>query len=56
MHAAAVGDKNKDVTTLEWDRTGLMLATGSYDGVARIWNTAGKLSKTLKVSQFCNPT
>ena len=29
--------KNKDVTTLEWSSSGEVLATGSYDGVARVW-------------------
>lgn len=39
--------KSKDVTTLEWNRKGTMLATGSYDGQARIWSKEGQLQQTL---------
>jgi len=38
---------NKDVTSLDWNCDGNLLATGSYDGYARIWSTTGKLEKTL---------
>lgn len=38
---------NKDVTSLDWNSAGTLLATGSYDGFARIWSTGGKLEKTL---------
>ncbi|KAJ0756594.1 putative transcription factor WD40-like family [Helianthus annuus] len=31
-------DKSKDVTTLDWNSEGTLLATGSYDGQARIWS------------------
>ncbi|KAI7899633.1 WD40-repeat-containing domain protein [Cokeromyces recurvatus] len=34
---------NKDVTTLEWNPSGSLLATGSYDGQARIWTQKGQL-------------
>ena len=40
--------KNKDVTTLEWSSSGEVLATGSYDGVARVWTRSGELIQTLK--------
>jgi len=40
--------KNKDVTTLEWSSDGKLLATGSYDGVARVWSLNGLLVHTLK--------
>jgi WD40 repeat protein len=40
--------KNKDVTTLEWSPNGELLATGSYDGVARVWSRSGELMQTLK--------
>jgi transducin (beta)-like 1 len=40
--------KNKDVTTLEWSPSGELLATGSYDGVARVWSRNGELIQTLK--------
>jgi WD40 repeat protein len=39
--------KNKDVTTLEWSSDGKLLATGSYDGVARVWSRTGVLVHTL---------
>lgn len=38
---------NKDVTSLDWNCDGNLLATGSYDGYARIWNTEGRLVSTL---------
>jgi len=38
---------NKDVTSLDWNCHGNLLATGSYDGYARIWSTTGRLEKTL---------
>ncbi|KAG0178818.1 Transducin (beta)-like 1, Y-linked [Apophysomyces sp. BC1034] len=34
---------NKDVTTLDWNPQGTLLATGSYDGQARIWTQKGQL-------------
>jgi WD40 repeat protein len=40
--------KNKDVTTLEWSSDGKLLATGSYDGVARVWSRNGALLHTLR--------
>lgn len=30
-HSREVGDKNKDVTTLEWNREGTLLATGDFN-------------------------
>ncbi|XP_063698502.1 F-box-like/WD repeat-containing protein TBL1XR1 [Culicoides brevitarsis] len=38
---------NKDVTSLDWNFDGSLLATGSYDGYARIWTTDGSLASTL---------
>uniref|UniRef100_A0A1A9V0W9 WD repeat-containing protein 55 homolog n=1 Tax=Glossina austeni TaxID=7395 RepID=A0A1A9V0W9_GLOAU len=38
---------NKDVTSLDWNCDGTLLATGSYDGFARIWKTDGHLASTL---------
>ncbi len=32
---------------MDWNSGGSLLATGSYDGYARIWSTAGKLERTL---------
>ena len=39
---------HKDVTTLDWDPSGKLLATGTFDGQARIWNQEGSLVSTLK--------
>ncbi|KAK8936821.1 hypothetical protein KSP39_PZI012121 [Platanthera zijinensis] len=40
-------EKCKDVTTLDWNGEGTLLATGSYDGQARIWSKDGELKNTL---------
>ena len=40
--------EHKDVTTMDWSPNGEYLATGSYDGIARIWTKSGTLSMTLK--------
>ncbi|XP_052196112.1 WD40 repeat-containing protein HOS15 isoform X2 [Diospyros lotus] len=40
-------EKSKDVTTLDWNVEGTLLATGSYDGQARIWSSNGELKSTL---------
>jgi WD40 repeat protein len=34
-------EKSKDVTTLDWNGEGTLLATGSCDGQARIWTLNG---------------
>ncbi|XP_055821413.1 WD40 repeat-containing protein HOS15-like [Solanum dulcamara] len=41
-------EKKNDVTSLDWNREGTLLATGSYDGQAKIWNRSGELVSTLK--------
>eukprot|EP01097_Dermamoeba_algensis_P007853 TRINITY_DN5061_c0_g1_i1.p1 TRINITY_DN5061_c0_g1~~TRINITY_DN5061_c0_g1_i1.p1 ORF type:complete len:486 (-),score=50.70 TRINITY_DN5061_c0_g1_i1:255-1712(-) len=41
-------ENSKDVTTVDWNGDGSMLATGSYDGLARIWNSSGELLNTLR--------
>ncbi|GMI98028.1 high expression of osmotically responsive genes 15, OLIGOCELLULA1 [Hibiscus trionum] len=40
-------EKSKDVTALDWNGEGTLLATGAYDGQARIWTTDGELRSTL---------
>ncbi|OZJ03561.1 hypothetical protein BZG36_03100 [Bifiguratus adelaidae] len=35
--------ETKDVTALDWNPAGTLLATGSYDGQARIWTPRGEL-------------
>ena len=40
-------EKSKDVTTIDWNRAGTMLATGSYDGQARIWGKDGEMKAVL---------
>ncbi|CAI9115899.1 OLC1v1016912C1 [Oldenlandia corymbosa var. corymbosa] len=44
---ARTNEKSKDVTTLDWNSEGTLLATGSYDGQARIWGRDGELKSTL---------
>ncbi len=39
--------KSNHVTTLEWNPTGQTLATGCYDGCARLWSVIGELKHTL---------
>jgi WD40 repeat protein len=51
-HGIDQGDiRNRDVTTLEWSSDGKMLATGSYDGVARVWDRSGTLLYSLSGHQ-----
>jgi transducin (beta)-like 1 len=51
-HGLESGDRRKkDVTTLEWSSDGLLLATGSYDGFARVWDRNGTLVHTLRGHQ-----
>jgi WD40 repeat protein len=42
-HQAADSEKPKDVTTLDWNHDGSLLASGSYDGMARVWTREGAL-------------
>ena len=46
--AAEAEGGHKDVTTLDWDPSGKLLATGTFDGQARIWDQDGTLVSTLK--------
>jgi transducin (beta)-like 1 len=36
------------VTSVTWSPDGLSLATGCYDGMARIWDASGNLKTLLK--------
>lgn len=45
-HTVGDNKESKDVTTLDWSCDGLQLATGSYDGIARIWSKEGALPPT----------
>ncbi len=42
----AAKTQGKDVTTLDWNADGSLLATGGYDGLARIWSKDGGLVGT----------
>ncbi|KAL1919846.1 uncharacterized protein VTP21DRAFT_1777 [Calcarisporiella thermophila] len=39
----------KDVTTLDWNSAGTLVATGSYDGRARIWTIRGELRHIMSL-------
>ena len=41
-HKTDKNQQSKDVTTLDWNGDGSLLATGSYDGIARIWSRSGE--------------
>lgn len=48
-HESETGSMNRscDVTTLDWNHDGTLLATACYDGRARVWDAQGKLLHTL---------
>ena len=47
-HNKFVGERFKDVTSVTWSPDGKLLATGCYDGIARIWDDKGNVVKTLE--------
>lgn len=47
-HSASEGERFKDVTSVTWSPDGQCLATGCYDGMARIWDNKGKLVTCLQ--------
>jgi len=47
----ASGQRRSDVTTVEWNSEGTLLATGTEDGIARIWTPSGDLHLVLSMHQ-----
>jgi transducin (beta)-like 1 len=47
--------ENKDVTTMDWNPLGTLLATGSYDGKARVWSFKPQLDANLPASESGSP-
>jgi WD40 repeat protein len=46
-HSQHIGERYKDVTSVNWSPNGQHLATGCYDGVARVWTALGHLEMEL---------
>lgn len=46
-HSQHIGERYKDVTSVNWSPDGKHLATGCYDGVARVWTALGHLEMEL---------
>ena len=47
-HSLYPCERFKDVTSVTWSPDGQLLATGCYDGMARVWDAQGALHKELK--------
>jgi transducin (beta)-like 1 len=47
-HSLFAGERFKDVTSVTWSPDGQFLATGCYDGLARVWDNQGNLRTLLK--------
>ena len=47
-HSQFMGERFKDVTSVTWSPDGNFLATGCYDGIARVWDSQGELKLVLK--------
>ncbi|KAG8900616.1 hypothetical protein FRB99_005947 [Tulasnella sp. 403] len=41
----------RDITAIDWDRTGARIATGCYDGIVRVWTAEGAHQFNLKFHQ-----
>lgn len=46
-HTQTAGERCKDVTSVNWSPDGQLIATGCYDGTARIWDCNGALKMVL---------
>eukprot|EP01026_Neomeris_dumetosa_P031670 TRINITY_DN2510_c0_g1_i6.p1 TRINITY_DN2510_c0_g1~~TRINITY_DN2510_c0_g1_i6.p1 ORF type:complete len:505 (-),score=110.33 TRINITY_DN2510_c0_g1_i6:235-1749(-) len=51
MQRPSPNEKSRDVTTVDWHQDGVLLATGAYDGLARIWDKSGQLKRQLEGHQ-----
>lgn len=47
--------ENKDVTTMAWNPNGTLLATGSYDGKARVWAFTPQSNPSAAPSDSADP-
>eukprot|EP01038_Epipyxis_sp_PR26KG_P005151 gene5151-7171_t len=47
-HSTLDGEKNRDVTSLTWSPDGQFVASGCYDGMARIWDHQGRLKMFMR--------
>jgi WD40 repeat protein len=47
-HSQYIGERYKDVTSVNWSPDGQHLATGCYDGIARVWTASGTLKMELQ--------
>ena len=54
-HFNRANEKAKDVTTLDWNGDGTLLATGSYDGLARIWSRDGARDRVSVIPYSTQP-
>ncbi len=46
-HEPVTSEPVKDVTTIDWNADGSLLATGAYDGIVRVWTAKGELKASL---------
>ncbi|KAL6623915.1 WD40 repeat-like protein [Neocallimastix californiae] len=47
-HEPEPNQEHKDITTLAWNKSGTLLATGTYDGKTRLWTKDGELLYTMR--------
>ncbi len=53
LHTVYPLERFKDVTSVTWSSNGLYLATGCYDGIARVWDRQGE--QKLLLSEHTGP-